>query len=160
MLTDAYISEDGIYRYNLVRDWGDDQDLAMLFVMLNPSTADAVVDDPTIRRCIGFAEREGCGYMEVVNLFAFRATEPADMKVASDPIGPENNAVIRAALTDADIVVCAWGAHGGFLDRDTEVIDIILSSGHTPYALGLTKDGKPRHPLYLKKDAPLVEVPV
>lgn len=156
MITDAYISDDGVYRYNLVRDWaGDPDSRGMLFVMLNPSTADAVEDDPTIRRCINFAKREGCGYLEVVNLFAFRATEPANMKAADDPIGPENDIVIRQALDDADVVVCGWGAHGSFNGRDKEVVALIRDSGHDALALGVTKAGQPRHPLYLKNDAPL-----
>jgi len=155
MIKDAYISDDGLYRYNLVRDWGDNEDPGMLFVMLNPSTADAVEDDPTIRRCINFAKREGCGYMEVVNLFAFRATDPKAMKAADDPVGPENDLVIRQALEDADIVVCAWGAHGSFKARDKVVLDIIHQSGHVPKALGVTQAGQPRHPLYLKNIAPL-----
>jgi len=156
MITDAYISDDDLYRYNLVRDWADDpESRGMLFVMLNPSTADAVEDDPTIRRCINFAKREGCGYLEVVNLFAFRATDPKDMKEAADPVGVENDMVIRQALADADVVVCAWGAHGTFQDRDKEVVDIIRDSGHDAMALGFTKDGLPRHPLYIKADAPL-----
>lgn len=155
MITDAYISKDGVYRYNLVREWGDADSPGMLFIMLNPSTADAVEDDPTIRRCINFAKREGCGYLEVVNLFAFRATDPSDMKAASDPVGEENDIVIRQALDDADVVVCGWGAHGSYRGRDEEVITLIRNSGHDAMALGVTKAGLPRHPLYLKNDAPL-----
>lgn len=155
MIKDAYISDDGTYRYSLVRDWADEDGEGMLFVMLNPSTADAVEDDPTIRRCMNFAKREGCEYIEVVNLFAFRATDPKIMKAAVDPIGPENDLVIRQALQDVEKVVCAWGAHGSFMARDKVVLDIIHQSGHTPMALGVTQAGLPRHPLYLKNTAPL-----
>lgn len=156
MIKEAYISDDGVYRYNLVRDWADEDGEGMLFIMLNPSTADAVEDDPTIRRCINFAKREGCEYIEVVNLFAFRATDPKDMKAAADPVGPENDLVIRQALADVEKVVCAWGAHGSFMARDKVVLDIIHQAGHVPMALGVTQAGLPRHPLYLKNTAPLI----
>ena len=156
MIKDAYISADKVYRYSLFREW-DAELPTMLFIMLNPSVADAVEDDPTIRRCINFAKREGCGALEVVNLFAFRATSPADMKSATDPVGPENDKILQDALFDTDThtVVCGWGAHGPFRKRDQEVLDMIRCTGHIPYALGLTKDGIPRHPLYLKNEAPL-----
>lgn len=158
MIKDAYISEDDIYRYSLSRDWNEEFPM-MLFIMLNPSTADAVVDDPTIRRCIGFAEREDMGGIEVVNLFAFRATDPKDMKSAADPVGPENDTVIRQALMEAETVVCAWGAHGNHQGRSQAVLDLIRGEGHKPLSLGpLTKGGQPRHPLYLKADTPLVNI--
>lgn len=157
MIKDAYISEDGLYRYSLTRDWHEEFPM-MLFVMLNPSVADHKQDDPTIRRCINFAKREFCGMLEVVNLFAFRATNPEDMKAAEDPVGPNNDAIIREALKEADKVVCAWGAHGSYQGRDAVVLDIIRQSGHVPMALGVTKAGLPRHPLYLKNDAPLEEL--
>lgn len=158
MIKDAYISDDGLYRYNLVRDW--DPDLSsMLFVMLNPSTADASEDDPTIRRCLGFAERENCGAIEVVNLFAFRATDPKDMLAAEDPIGPENDLVIRQALADSDVVVCAWGSKGSHMGRDQAVLHIIREEGRTPLALRISeKTGNPWHPLYLPADSPLQEL--
>jgi hypothetical protein len=159
MIKEAYISDDGVYRYNLVRDKGDENSQAILFIMLNPSVADAVFDDPTIRRCLGFADRLACDYMEVVNLFAFRATDPKDMKSAEDPVGPDNDTVIREALEDADVVICAWGAHGGYRKRDAVVLDIVREMGHVPNSLGdLTKGGQPRHPLYLKGDTPLMEM--
>lgn len=135
MIKDAYISEDGVYRYSLTRDW-DETLPVMLFVMLNPSTADAVVDDQTIRRCIGFAERAYMGGLEVVNLFAFRATDPKEMKAAPDPVGPENNTVIRQALSEAKTVVCAWGAHGSFQGRAQDVLTLIRDDGHSPLSLG------------------------
>lgn len=157
MIKDAYISRDGLYRYSLLRDWSPED--TMLFIMLNPSTADADLDDPTIRRCIGFAQREGCGALEVVNLFAFRATDPADMKAAEDPVGPNNDQTIREALHASEApkhVVCGWGVHGSFMDRDKAVYELVWNMGYQPMALGVTKDGHPRHPLYLKNDAPLV----
>lgn len=148
----ATISPCGLYRYRLSRRWSSGP--TCVFVMLNPSTADARHDDPTIRRCIGFAKREGCGSLVVVNLFAFRATSPADMKAATDPVGLENDEHITRAMVDADgPVIAAWGAHGSYRGRDGHVrllTDVPLS------CLSLTKSGAPGHPLYIKADAPLV----
>lgn len=148
----AIISPCGLYRYRLSRRWDDGP--TCVFVMLNPSTADAAQDDPTIRRCIGFAKREGCGALDVVNLFAFRATSPAHMKAAPDPIGLDNDDHVMCALVDADgPVIAAWGAHGSFRGRDSTVrllTDVPMS------CLGLTKAGAPRHPLYVRGDAPLI----
>lgn len=159
MIKDAYISADGIYRYSLTRDWHENFPL-MLFIMLNPSTADAVIDDPTITRCRGFAEREYCGAFEVVNLFAFRATDPKEMKAYPDPVGVENDSVITAALMEAETVVCAWGNHGVHMNRSKQVLDIIRDMGHKPLSLGpLNKTGEPKHPLYCKGDIPLLEIP-
>jgi hypothetical protein len=152
----AEISECGLYRYSLTRGWGTIV-RRMLFVMLNPSTADATEDDPTIRRCIGFAEREGCGQLEVVNLFALRATDPRALTSAKDPVGPANDAKIVQARNRADIIVAAWGAsmpRTTAYRRDRRVKDLLWE--HTIHALGFTKTGQPRHPLYVRADAPLV----
>jgi len=152
----AHISDCGSYRYNLYRCW-DRSKPFMTFVMLNPSTADANEDDPTIRRCMGFAEREECGGIEVVNLFAYRATDPKQMKSVIDPIGPMNNDYLSAAaLDDNKYIVCAWGAHGSYRGRDKEVLKL-LDIGSMIRHLGLTKAGQPKHPLYLKSDTPLQE---
>lgn len=152
----AHISDCGSYRYNLYRCW-DRSKPFMTFVMLNPSTADANEDDPTIRRCMGFAEREDCGGIEVVNLFAYRATDPKQMKSVIDPIGPMNNDYLSAAaLDDNKYIVCAWGAHGSHRGRDKEVLKL-LDIGNMIRHLGLTKAGQPKHPLYLKSDTPLQE---
>lgn len=155
---DAEISACGQYRYRLSRAW----DTAMpqcLFVMLNPSTADADNDDPTIRRCIGFARAFGCGSLSVVNLFAFRATSPTDMKAAEDPVGPKNDTTILEEVIYANgPIICAWGAHGGFRGRDRCVLDIIKQASKTPTALKITKDGFPGHPLYLRSDSTPVEL--
>ncbi|MGN6518680.1 MAG: DUF1643 domain-containing protein [Dokdonella sp.] len=146
----AVISSCGRYRYRLQRV----QDAArarLLFVMLNPSTADAVVDDPTIRRCIGFARDGGFGVVEVVNLFAYRATAPADLRRAGFPVGPDNDAHIEHALRDADEVCLAWGAAGGDAAdaRAQVVLPLIRRSGHRPMCLSVTRKGWPAHPLYL-----------
>lgn len=135
------------------------------FIMLNPSTADATVDDPTIRKCLGFCRRWGCGSLQVVNLFGIRATSPRDMMSAADPVGPRNRRAVARALRRhrcaADIdpgpVVCAWGAHGGFLGQDREMIARLRQHEWVePMCLGVTRAGHPRHPLYVRLDTPLV----
>lgn len=147
----AVISECGTYRYHLTRYWGNGA--ALLFVMLNPSTADANLDDPTIRKCIGFAERNGCEGIEVVNLFAFRATDPRELKRAGYPIGPENNAIIRSTAMDVaergGRIVCAWGANARGLDRADDVVGFLLDDGHELHALKLLDPSTPAHPLML-----------
>jgi len=157
----ADLSDCGAYRYSLSRKWGGDAYRPIVFVMLNPSTADASVDDPTIRRCMSFAQRESRTGILVVNLFAFRATSPTDMMESRDPIGADNdlvlsNAFFQAALTDAP-VVAAWGAHGSYRARDREVYELALARAIKLQCFGRTKSGAPRHPLYLKSDTPLVE---
>jgi hypothetical protein len=145
---DALLSADGRYRYQLMRSWGDGPWLT--FVMLNPSTADALVDDPTIRRCIAFAEAWGYGGLIVVNLFALRATDPRELLTAVDPVGHENDWHIADAVEQTDLVVAAWGAsiprqHG---KRPAAVRELLGDAHH----LGLTAAGHPRHPLYLRAD--------
>jgi len=157
---DAVISYCGAYRYTLKRKWAAEF-YPMLFVMLNPSTADAVDDDPTIRRCIGFAKREHCTAILVLNLFAFRSPSPREMMAASDPVGPNNDdylcsAFFNAALRGAPIVA-AWGAHGNFQRRAAAVLSLATSQQAKLMCLGRTSSGAPRHPLYLPKDAPLAE---
>ena len=151
----ADISECGRYRYRLTRQWGDGAFLP--FVMLNPSTADSEVDDPTIRRCIGFAKREGAGGLLVVNRFAYRATDPAQLRTVDDPYGPGNDAVLRsvayAAAGAGQPIVCAWGSNSG---SESRTASILLTFGAQLVCLGTTKDGHPRHPLYVRADQPLV----
>jgi hypothetical protein len=143
----AVISRCGKYRYLLTRHPGQ-QSKTATFIMLNPSTADANRDDPTIRKCIGFTRRLGCGTLHVVNLFAFRATKPQDMKKASDPVGPRNRDYILRAVTQANgPVVCAWGIHGSYRDQDLTVLRWLADMGVRPLALALTKEGHPQHPL-------------
>lgn len=153
----ARISKCHHYRYVLTREFGGDS--TCLFVMLNPSSADADRDDPTVRRCIGFARREGFGRLEVVNLFAFRSTSPSTLFTARDPVGPDNNCEIQEALGRADMVVVAWGNNAGIDDnsgRVGEVMVLIERSGKPVKCFGLTGQGQPRHPLYLPSDAGLV----
>ena len=148
----AVLSRCGKYRYLLTRVW--DADLpAMVFVMLNPSTADDLTDDPTIRRCVSFAKREGCGSIEVVNLFAFRSTDPYKLYklTRAEAVGPQNDrAIEHAAYRRArrgGLIIAAWGAHGGVHERAGQVASTLRSFG--ALCLGKTKEGHPRHPLYL-----------
>ncbi|MEM1344033.1 MAG: DUF1643 domain-containing protein [Pseudomonadota bacterium] len=152
---DATFSDCGLYRYSLSRQW-DRLLPTAVFILLNPSTADARQDDPTVRRCRGFATRDGCGGLVMVNLFAYRATSPAEMMAADDPIGPDNDRYIADAIDDADgPVVCAWGNHGVFRSRDHQVATLSSCIDAPLFCLGLTKAGSPRHPLYLSADTPL-----
>src|ERR1700730_233565 len=152
----AVFSLDRLYRYVLTRRW-DSGRRQLVVIGLNPSTADENVDDPTIRRCIGFARAQRCDALVMLNLFAFRATNPMDMKdsygAGIDIVGDANDGTIRTyAWGDEVIVVAAWGAHGGFLGRDKEVRALGLPHLN---CWGVTKDGHPRHPLYLRADTPL-----
>lgn len=157
----ASISECGRYRYSLTRQW--DKSLpCVVFVMLNPSTADATIDDPTIRRCIGFAKSWGAGTLQVVNLFGLRATDPAELWGHPDPVGPENDEHVRRAFDNTRKVVVAWGADGsrfGILaekePRDRQMLGLMHLCGVTPWCLGTTKKGHPRHPLYVPASAEL-----
>ena len=144
----AIISPCETYRYWLRRPlavWGK----SVCFVMLNPSTADAEVDDPTIRRCIGFAQAWSGRELIVVNLFAYRATDPADLKKACSPIGPDNDAAIDQALERCDLVVAAWGNHGLYKNRADNLRRRIRATDNCLHYLKLTGKGQPSHPLYL-----------
>lgn len=158
---DAMISPCRQYRYSLVRRW-DRSKPYLPFVMLNPSTAGATQDDPTIRRCMSFARREGCGGIVVVNLYAFLSPDPKRLREVEDPVGPFNKRVIYdAAIVAAEVgvpVICAWGvnditqAAGGALAEARE-------AGAKIMCLGKTSGGHPRHPLYVKGDQPLEAYP-
>ncbi len=139
------------YRFHLDRIW-DEAGPIVTFVMLNPSTADADVLDPTVRRCVGFARTWGFGTLRVVNLFAFRATDPADLVVAAEPIGDGNDEAIVEAAGSADRIVVAWVARGVHRDRATAVSGLLARLGVACFALGVTQDGHPRHPLYVAGD--------
>jgi len=146
----ATFSEDKLYRYNLWRRWGSRSSGKVTFIMLNPSTADAEKFDPTVRRCFGFARDWGFGSMEVVNLFALRSTYPEQLKKVSDPVGPENNAVIFKAVQESDLVLAAWGIHGRFHGRDLDVQKLIEGIRDL-HCIGTTKAGAPLHPLHQPK---------
>ncbi len=147
---DAILSKDRKYRYTLSRIW-DHAKPIVLFICLNPSTADEENDDRTITKCIGFSKRWDCGGLYVGNLFAFRATQPEDLKKATDPIGPENDAWIGKLLEKSNLVVGAWGNHGKYLGRG----DIFLKYIPNLFYLEMNKSGQPSHPLYLNYDTAL-----
>ncbi len=144
----AILSPCGRYRYSLTRTFFTGRG-RVLFVMLNPSTADAEIDDPTIRRCIGFARRWGFQELAVANLFAWRATDPRELRQAVDPVGPENDRHLMRLSGCADAVIAAWGARGNYHNRAAEVLGLL--EGAIEH-LGLTKQGHPKHPLYLRAD--------
>ena len=152
----AYLCDDLKYRYRLWRQW-DAIGKTCLFVMLNPSTADSENDDPTIRRCVGFAKSMGCTRLEVVNLFAYRTKSPKVLKsVTDDPVGPENREAIELAAYRAALIICAWGAHGNYLGQDAIVCEWLRTASDRTFALGFTASGQPRHPLYAPKAAQLL----
>lgn len=155
----ATISSCGAYRYLLRRhlEEGVSKDRPILFIMLNPSIANATEDDPTIRRCIGFAKSARCNLLTVVNLYALRATDPRALKSHVDPIGPDNNLAIAKAVEAhwGATIVAAWGNSAFARDRAT-----LVSHVCGPFlCLGITKDGAPRHPLFTRADAPLMPYP-
>lgn len=148
----AVFSDCGTYRYRLERKWapelGVDPERNVLFVMLNPSVADAVVNDRTVTRCVRFAKSWGYASLTVCNLFALRSTDPRALHAHTDPVGPGNDEEIARCVRHADLIVAAWGPPGMFLYRDQTVMPLL---GPLVYCLGMTKDGHPRHPLYLLK---------
>lgn len=158
----ALFSEDLRYRYRLDRDLDSlnvDRDRRIVFVMLNPSTADENDNDPTVERCERRARRLGYGGFSVVNLFAYRSTDPQELKRVEHPIGPENDAVILATCRTADTVVVAWGnthAKLGLGTRSLHVIALLQSASIPLFCLGTNSDNSPKHPLYLRNDQPLV----
>lgn len=143
---------DGVYRYSLWRRLGGAR-RRVLFIMLNPSTADETADDPTIRRCATFARSWGYGRLEVCNLFAYRATDPRQLRRVGDPVGPLNDAMIARAMRRVECVVVAWGVEGARSRRADVVMGLLRSS--TVYCVGTTRDGFPRHPLYVRRDTPM-----
>ena len=147
MRRSAVFSPCRTYRYSLGRIWNRKLPTVM-FVGLNPSTADEQEDDPTVRRCIGFAQKWNSGGLILVNLFAYRSTDPLGLLEADDPVGPENDKRILAGANDAERVVVAWGTKGGLLGRDQYVLSLFPGA----HCLGVTKDGYPKHPLYLASD--------
>lgn len=146
----AILSDCRTYRYTLWRRWATTGAGYLLVVGLNPSTADETTDDPTIRRCVDYAKRWGFDTLCMVNLFAYRATDPAVMKAAADPIGPDNDRHLWKLSQHAGLILAAWGAHGGHWSRDAEVRQNLAHCDL--HALGFTKDGAPRHPLYMRAD--------
>lgn len=143
------------YRYTLWRVWDANATRIFQVIGLNPSTADETENDPTVRRCIAFSKRMNCHALVMTNAFAFRATEPSNMKAAADPVGPENDEWLVRCAKMATIVVAAWGVHGNFQDRDRQVKQLIPEL----LCFGTTKEGHPKHPLYLPSAAELIQFP-
>ena len=136
------------YRYALTRVWNPAGRKA-LFVMLNPSTATEVQNDPTVERCERRARALGFGAFRVANIFAYRATDPKVMRAQGDPVGPGNDAAIAEGAAWADQVICGWGSHGAHLERGAAVTELLRGTGLPLYHLGLTLAGAPKHPLYI-----------
>ena len=148
----AIFSDCRKYRYALSRTWNGKKK-TILFIGLNPSTADEKIDDPTIRRCINYAQNWGYGSLLMVNLFAYRATMPTELKKVKNPIGNDNDLHIKELIKKVDLTVAAWGNEGSLLNRDKEIKKIIPNL----MCLKINKSGQPAHPLYQKKDLQLIK---
>ena len=143
----AILSADRKYRYVLTRIW-DETKPTVVFIGLNPSTADEEADDKTIRKCIGYAKRWGYGKLIMANLFAFRSTDPSLLKRVEDPVGPDNDSYIQKCVSESNLVIACWGNHGKLLNRDKVLMDSLPNL----VCLKRNKNGTPHHPLYLSKD--------
>ena len=145
----AVISDCGFYRYRLDRRFGDGP--CVMFLMVNPSTADATIDDATIRKCVGFAGRWGFGRIVVGNKFAFRATDVKELRKITDPVGPENNEHLRLMMTESDMVVAAWGSLSKLPEtlrsRWKDIVTMADAAQRDLAAIGICADGHPMHPL-------------
>jgi hypothetical protein len=148
----AVFDASGRYRYTLTRRWAPGGE-TVAFVLLNPSTADAERDDPTVRRCIGFARDWGYAALEVVNLFAWRATRPSELRRAPAPVGVQNDAHLLQAARRAARIVLAWGVHGAWAGREEAVRALLEPVAGRLECLGITRGGHPRHVLYLPREA-------
>lgn len=155
MIGNAAVSPCGTWRWSLTRDWdgtgGTAAGRRLAAILLNPSTADAGADDPTLRRLLGFARAWGFGGLVLVNLFALRATDPRALRLAPDPLGPRGEAAIDDAVPGAAMVLCAWGNGGAA--RGAAVAARLRAGGAVLWHLGLTAQGAPRHPLYAPRSA-------
>lgn len=151
MIKGALFSPKGYHRYVLWRGWDPSKEKVM-FIGLNPSTADETQDDPTIRRCINFARDWRYGGMYMLNLFSYRATKPRDMHLAADPIGADNDTALINYSLKSHIIVACWGSTGDHMKRHVSVTNMFEDL----WCFGKTKNGMPRHPLYVKGDTPLV----
>lgn len=146
----AVFDRSEVYRYSLGRRWAKGG-RRVCFCLLNPSTADASVLDPTLTRCYGYARAWGFSGMDVTNVFALRSTDPKGLREVADPIGPDNDAHIAKLAKNADLVVAGWGTHARLNDRHQQALEL-LRSVCEPMCLGVTKEGYPKHPLYLRAD--------
>jgi len=160
----ANISECGHYRYTLYRSikqpirWIK----PCLFIMLNPSTADGNINDPTIRKCIKFAKREGCTSLTVINLYALRATNPSELLINESATGPHNGAHMVTEIEKAafGVVILAWGSHKAVRGKGhliPDLLKVINNQGLSPKCLAINKDGNPKHPLYIADNTKLID---
>lgn len=150
MRPNVIFSPDRKYRYTLTRKLGDQPDDRLCaYVLLNPSTADEVRSDPTVTRCLRRAERNNFAWATILNIFAWRSTDPNALYEQTDPVGPENDDYIVEECRKADQVICGWGGHGELLDRGKHVLKLLRKAGVRPFALKVNGDGHPSHPLYL-----------
>ena len=154
MIGSASLDRTRRYRYRLRRDW-QTSPRRVTFIMLNPSTADARVLDPTIRRCVGFARAWGFGGLDVVNLFAWRSTRPEALRRVADPVGPRNHAAIASALRESSLVVAAWGNTAPAREQALRVCRLATRLRTPLFCLGTTLGGQPRHPLYVRRTTTL-----
>ena len=144
------------YRYNLMREFSAGTRV-INFIMLNPSTANENVNDPTIAKCENRAISLGFNKMVITNLFAYRATDPNDMMSVDDPIGEENNNYILNHAKNAEVVLAAWGNHGEYRYRSEDVVRMLKKNGIKLHALKLNSSGEPAHPLYLSNKLEIFE---
>lgn len=150
----AILSGDGVYRYRLARRWSDGEQVT--FVMLNPSTADHTVDDPTLKKVMKLSRAWGYGGLQVVNLYAFRSPDPRDLWAATDPVGPENNEHLRAAGAEGGLMVAAWGNNA----QPERIAEVLAFPGFGElHCLAVNAGGQPKHPLYVRSDAIAVLCP-
>ncbi len=151
--SDATFDPTERYRYTLERVWAEHPKRFCNFVMLNPSTADALVLDPTVTRCVGYAHDWGYDGLIVTNIFALRSTDPKKLRAMDDPVGPDNDAAILAAAYRSELVIAAWGTHGKLNGRGRTVAEHLRRVMQSDLkCLGTTKHGHPKHPLYLRRD--------
>lgn len=149
----AVYSDCECYRYALTRNWNPTGN-RLLFVMLNPSKATEVQNDPTVERCERRARALGFGAVQVTNIFAWRETDPHKMRKARDPIGPDNDRTLQEGALWADMIIAAWGTHGAHLDRGAATEALLRRTGKPLHSLGLSKQGHPKHPLYISYAQP------
>lgn len=154
MISGAAFSACRNYRYSLTREWNPERG-RLLWIMLNPSTADESRDDATIKRCLVRGINGGFGSIEVVNLFALRSTDPRVLAQHDRPVGPDNDTVIAAACGRAAAICCAWGQFGSLMQRDSKVFHtVMITTGRWPFCLGKNSDGTPKHPLRVPYSVP------
>ena len=146
----AIFSDDQQYRYRLWRQIGPVLSATCAYVLLNPSTADHEKNDPTVERCCRRAMKAGFGRVEILNIFAYRSTDPSVLYTLDDPVGTENDAAIIEVVRDAELVICGWGTHGKLLGRGQQVLALLKNEGIRPFALAVNRDRSPCHPLYQK----------